>query len=102
MPIANSDYVVGSFPGISAAGQPSPGTQGASGPAPDDRPASFTPPSGTWQARPSTTTGTVQPGQLDEGLSGLGPDFTATSGAGRGHTDAWPRHSWQQKPGPTS
>ena len=105
MPIANSDYVPDPFPGVPAAGQLSPGTQGASGRAPDDMPAGeVTGPAGMWQDRPvMDTSGTLQPGQLTEGISGMGAGtgqpFTSSTGAGDGRAGHWPRHSWQQPDG---
>jgi hypothetical protein len=94
------------FPGVELpAGTGLAGTAHPRGPAPDDRPAGeITGPAGTWWDRKSTTThGTLQPGQLDEGFSGLGADFTADSGAGKGTAGHWSRFDWQQPDGrPTS
>ena len=82
-------------------GTGAPGSKGSRPPAPDDVPAGeITPPGGQWWDRPSTNTGgTSQPGQLSEDLSGLGADFTATSGAGQGKAGHYDRYDWQNPDG---
>jgi hypothetical protein len=98
-----SDPPFGMSQGIAHTGAP--GTRGAGGRAPDDMPAGeVTPPGGVWQDRPvMDTSGTLQPGQLTEGISGLGSGetvpFTSSTGAGDGTAGHWKRYGWQAPDG---
>ncbi len=89
------------FPGIAVPDRTGlAGTAEDRSPAPDDVPATVTSPAATWWDQASVTThGTIQPGQLDEGLSGLGAGFTADTGAGHGSASHFPRRDFQAQDG---
>lgn len=98
MPIANSDNVPDPFPGIALpSGTGAPGTDG---PGPRDTDAVQTtitdPPGDPWSRVSTSTHGTTQPGQTNDGWTGIPSGDLTDTGAGSGHTDAWARHSWQE------
>jgi hypothetical protein len=98
--VANSDYMVDPFPGISWAGQLAPGSAPVNSPPPDAVETTFTNDRGEpWNRLTASTHGTTEPGQLQDGFIGLGASDIADTGAGHGSGSHYPRRPGQQPDG---